>query len=456
MSLRSWIQLPHAYYLRGEIFARKLARCEHELLLECDGQQDLEETGLLRSLIARGLVCVLDSPAPHPIDDRFCANWHFPRLNWMITGKCNLNCLHCFNAADNAKLQAEFSWEQCLSLLEQAERCGVHAFTITGGEPLMHPRFLDIVRSIYARGMMVDELNTNGYFLTQELLDELDRIGCRPLMKISFDGVGHHDWLRDRVGAEKRALDAARLCLSNDFPVMAQINIHRRNAAAILPTLEHLDGMGLPSARIIRTSESPRWLENAGDACLGIEEYYETCLGIAAEYIAKPRRMSVSIWQFLDIFAESRTYRMRPVVGCAGEDNADQPVCGANRSLVAIAASGEVLPCNQMSGYFANKGISLGNVKSESLQQILLDSPYLETVLTTVSRVREHDGSCRACEHWELCLGGCRALAMGLKGHELAADPAKCAYFRGGWMRRTASAMDGFAVTSNAPASLYQ
>ena len=33
---------------------------------------------------------------------RHCENRYFPKVNWMITGKCNYNCLHCFNAADNA------------------------------------------------------------------------------------------------------------------------------------------------------------------------------------------------------------------------------------------------------------------------------------------------------------------------------------------------------------------
>ena len=30
-------------------------------------------------------------------------------MNWMITGKCNYNCLHCFNASDNSPLVSEFT-----------------------------------------------------------------------------------------------------------------------------------------------------------------------------------------------------------------------------------------------------------------------------------------------------------------------------------------------------------
>ncbi len=35
---------------------------------------------------------------------RVCDNRYFPATNRMITGKCNYNCLHCFNTSDNASV----------------------------------------------------------------------------------------------------------------------------------------------------------------------------------------------------------------------------------------------------------------------------------------------------------------------------------------------------------------
>lgn len=78
-------------------------------------------------------------------------------------------------------------------------------------------------------------------------------------MKISFDGIGHHDWLRNREGAEKTALNAIRLCIENGFRVKVQTNVHRLNLDSMLPTAEMLDDMGVDEMRIIRTTESPRW-----------------------------------------------------------------------------------------------------------------------------------------------------------------------------------------------------
>ena len=191
-------------------------------------------------------------------------------------------------------------------LIAEAENCGINAFTITGGEPMLHPHFMDIIRGIYAHGMYVEELNTNGFFITQKILDEMKEIGCRPLMKISFDGIGHHDWLRNREGAEEDTLRAIRMCVENGFRVKAQTNVHRLNVGSMLPTAKLLDSMGVSEMRIIRTTESPRWRQNAGDACLTPEEYFDTAIRFSEAYARTDNRMDIDIWQLMHLWKQKQ------------------------------------------------------------------------------------------------------------------------------------------------------
>ena len=65
---------------------------------------------------------------------------------------------------------------------------------------MLHRNFVEVIEGIYETAIYVEELNTNGYFLNQEALGRFKDIGCYPLIKISFDGTGHHDWLRNRAG----------------------------------------------------------------------------------------------------------------------------------------------------------------------------------------------------------------------------------------------------------------
>lgn len=438
VALRSWRLVPYAYYRRGSGVAGKLTQEEFELLSACDGEQHLQDAPLLRELEARGFIRKIEGPDPiAPWQrSRVCDNRYFPAMNWAITGKCNLNCRHCFMAADNARNMVEFSWKECLTLLDGCEACGVQNLTLTGGEPTIHPYFLDLCREIARRGLWLSELTTNGSRLTPEVLSELKRLGLRPLIKISFDGLGWHDWMRQKEGAEAEALEAIRLCVAEGFTVRAQVNVHRLNVESILPTAEKLDCMGVEQMRIIRTTEAPRWQENAGDACLTLTEYYDAMLTFTRDYLAKPRRMEIDIWQFLQFWPGQKTYHLRPAeLGC-GAYRDSIPVCRGNRGMIAVTAEGMVVPCNQHSGYYAKHGISLGNVKRGGLQTLLQESDYLTAVTTTVGELFDKNPRCGGCRWRKICLGGCRAIAMALTDDPMGCDPAKCLFFTGGYVQR--------------------
>ena len=56
IALRSWTLVPHAYYVKGEEFAKGLKREEFELLLACDGKTDLPGSPLLEDLQRKELI----------------------------------------------------------------------------------------------------------------------------------------------------------------------------------------------------------------------------------------------------------------------------------------------------------------------------------------------------------------------------------------------------------------
>ena len=446
IALRSWKLVPFAYYRKGVRNALGLKAAEYEILAKCDGKQEIEDSPLLQSLIARKL-CRLANEGDALSDwqkEKICDNRYFPALNWMITGKCNYNCLHCFNAADNNRLQSEFSLEEAEKLICEAEACGINAFTITGGEPMLHPHFMEIIRSIYAHGMFVEELNTNGFFITQEILDEMKEIGCRPLMKISFDGVGHHDWLRNREGAEADTLRAIRLCVENGFRVKAQTNVHRLNVQTMLPTALLLSDMGVDEMRIIRTSEAPRWVQNAGDACLTLEEYFDSMLDFLRAYIQTDSQMEIDVWNFVHLWPENQVYRPRAMECGEGEYRDSLPVCRGNRGMVAVGANGNLYPCHQLSGYYEQHDWFLGNAKTDGLQKHLREGDYLDTVCTTVKDLKTHNEKCAACPWFRYCCGGCRAVGVALTNDVYGSDPSKCLFFKGGYMEKLQEALEGY------------
>lgn len=438
IALRSWRRVPCAYYVYGVREARGLSREQFALLSRCDGRQELEDSPLLRELEAAGLCrrCEAGESLTDWQKPRACDNRYFPHINWAVTGKCNFNCLHCFMASDNAPEMAEFTWEQCLDLLDECQRCGVQTVTLTGGEPMLHPRFMDLVRECARRRLYISEVNTNGSFVTNELLEEWKSLGMDTEFKISYDGVGHHDWLRNVPGAEEKALRAIRLCKEHGFRVRVQTNVHRGNLDVMFDTVKLLDSLGVEQVRIIRTTETPRWDRNGKGLCLEIGEYYDEMLKLMGRLVKAGLSIQVDVWQFAHYHPQTKRYYFHPVVEECGCYRDSIPLCRGARGTIAVAHTGEVYPCNQMSGTLAKWGIRLGNVKERPLRELLSQGEYLDLVTTPVSAVKEKNAVCRECPYWPACMGGCRAIATALTRDMLHYDPSKCLFFKGGYMKK--------------------
>ncbi|MFW5739726.1 MAG: radical SAM protein [Myxococcota bacterium] len=106
------------------------------------------------------------------------------------TDHCNLQCDGCYrkNEPKHKSLQ-EIGKD--LDVFESLRK--FDSVSIAGGDPLMHPEVLDIVRMIKLRGAK-PVLNTNGHALTRELLRDLKRAGLFGLTLHVDSKQGRPDW----------------------------------------------------------------------------------------------------------------------------------------------------------------------------------------------------------------------------------------------------------------------
>ncbi len=98
--------------------------------------------------------------------------------------RCNLACEYCneFDKTSNP-VPLETMWQRVDHLAD----LGTTIITISGGEPLLHPQLDDIIRHIRERGALAGMI-TNGYLLTAERVERLNRAGLDHL-QISIDNV---------------------------------------------------------------------------------------------------------------------------------------------------------------------------------------------------------------------------------------------------------------------------
>lgn len=95
-------------------------------------------------------------------------------ISWLEpTAKCNLHCDGCYRKNEDNHKSLDIIKEE-LDTFCRLRKCD--GISIAGGDPLLHPDILEIVKEVKKRNLK-PIINTNGVALTKELLIELKEAG---------------------------------------------------------------------------------------------------------------------------------------------------------------------------------------------------------------------------------------------------------------------------------------
>ncbi len=314
-------------------------------------------------------------------------------VNWTLSYACNFSCRHCYSRDIR---RAELPLEQVLRIVDELVRCRVLFVNFGGGEPLLYPHLIPVVRYASRRGLRVS-LNTNGWLLDRRTAQALREAGIASV-GVSVDGATPevHDRFRNRPGSFGRALQALEHLREAGVPSTVSAVIHRHNVGT------YRQIVALAAAR------------GAGTVYL----HNFKCAGRGAQNRAE---LDLSPAQWRAFYEEALAYRERAPVRIAFDDpilallGASEPgavkgsTCG--KLSVHLEPDGEVTPC----GFIP---VSAGNVLEHGLDRIWRGSEVLRRM-----REKTPQGKCRSCGVYADCLGGCTARAFAATGSFDAPDP---------------------------------
>jgi MoaA/NifB/PqqE/SkfB family radical SAM enzyme len=129
--------------------------------------------------------------------------------------RCNLACTYCNEFDDFSK---PVDAAEMFRRIDRLADFGTAVVTISGGEPLLHPELDQIIARIRKGGMLAG-LITNGYLLTAERIERLNRAGLEYL-QISIDNV-----MPDEVSKKSLKVLDQKLKLLAEHAVF-QVNIN--------------------------------------------------------------------------------------------------------------------------------------------------------------------------------------------------------------------------------------
>jgi MoaA/NifB/PqqE/SkfB family radical SAM enzyme len=98
--------------------------------------------------------------------------------------RCNLSCTYCNEFDDFSK---PVPIETMRQRIDQLAGLGTSVITMSGGEPMLHPELDSLLSHVRSRKMVAGVI-TNGYLLTADRIQKLNRAGLDH-MQISIDNV---------------------------------------------------------------------------------------------------------------------------------------------------------------------------------------------------------------------------------------------------------------------------
>ncbi|MCW6160523.1 MAG: radical SAM protein [Candidatus Micrarchaeales archaeon] len=150
-----------------------------------------------------------------PFDCGICERHktHTGLANVVITNRCHLSCWYCFFYAKEGEPIYEPTVDELEKIfrnLKAAKPIPANALQITGGEPMMHPNIVEVIKRAKKSGFDQIQLNTTGIILGEnpELAKQVRQAGCGTLY-MSCDGVSPRTNPKNYWEVPK-ALDACR------------------------------------------------------------------------------------------------------------------------------------------------------------------------------------------------------------------------------------------------------
>ena len=121
----------------------------------------------------------------------------------VVTRRCNLKCGYS-NEYDGTS--APVPYDDLLRRLEKIRSLGTLGIEFTGGEPLLHPNLVDLVREATRADFPARMLISNVLLMTDEVIEGLNDAGLTHL-QVSVDGVKKNDITKKTLNTLRKRLD---------------------------------------------------------------------------------------------------------------------------------------------------------------------------------------------------------------------------------------------------------
>ena len=295
-------------------------------------------------------------------------------LNFQIelTSKCNERCIHCYiphedklyNIDDNLYFQT----------IKQLKDIGIISISLSGGEPMLHPNFLEFLKYAQDSDFYV-KVFTNLTLLNEEIIKQMKNNRTSVYVSLYSMNEVNHDAITQMKGSFNKTKSNILKLIENNIPVYINCPIMDYNKNDY--------------------NEVYKW---AKDLNLEVRVDYDIMARCDLttdnlEHRLKTKEMEDIIINILDNNKENQKQTASKELNKDKEYTSDRDLCGACITSCCIDAKGNVYPCT---GWNYN----CGNLNETSLKDIWEKSPQM---LYIRSLNRKDFNKCVDCKDIDYC-----------------------------------------------------
>ncbi len=338
--------------------------------------------------IAQPKTCELDLPEGVPPLTTFYL---------YLTNGCNLCCRHCWIAPTFVNGEPSPGEYLDLDLLKQAvteaKPLGLRSAKLTGGEPVLHPQFVEIVDYLTSEGLALN-METNGTLIDTALAKHLKNETNLNFVSVSIDGPNAevHDPFRGVKGSFDAAVRGFRALVEAGYKPQLIMCPHRGNVEYVEDVVQMAVELSAGSVKFNPVTRSGRGIGmHEHDETLGFEEIVEL-----AHYVRGPLQERTPIKLILStplaLYTVSELVRsgqngmchVRHILGLLG--SGEMALCGIGRTIPELC---------------------FGKLGEDSVSAVWQSHPLLRELREELDG--EYPGVCRDCIHAKRCLTYCVA-----------------------------------------------
>lgn len=330
-------------------------------------------------------------------------------FQWHITDDCDQRCKHCYIFSENnCKAIDSMSWEQIKDTFYNClDFCKVYSrlpyFYITGGDPILHPKFWELLKLLKKHDISFTILG-NPFHLNDEVCQRLKLLGCEKY-QLSLDGMREtHDWFR-KPGSFDITLEKLECIKRAGIRAVIMTTVSGTNIGEIPEIIDTV-------ANKADVFAFARYCPTSGEKDTDIEplryrELLEVCHRKFREYEAKGCTTYFNKKDHLWTLYEYETGEFKIPEGA--EKDIIYGGCNCGNCHLTILPNGDVFACRRV------QNSRVGNALEDRLADLWACEMEAYRDYTRFEK-------CSKCELLAFCRG-CPAVASGKNSNFYAADP---------------------------------